>query len=115
LKNLDSIDVAHVPEPDPDKYWEFQLGKKIMVAGPTPYFSLELSRLESRRALFLATVDGERVSDWLNLNKPCVALRDLAGNPAVTITFREQRDGKAYLQITAAPHLATMPRSQVEQ
>lgn len=109
-------DTSHVPAPEPKKFWDFAPGEKfVLVSGGARIsfwsVSLMLLELESRRARFLMTVDGRELKDWLQLNVPVVALKTPDDEPAVTLTLREVRDGKAFLQVTHNPRVTTaVPR-----
>ena len=112
---MDSIGIGHVPPPDPDYFWDFVPGQKRILI--ERYASLELLTIQQdgydpERVEITMYVGGRAVTDWLNMNRPCVALRLPHGEPYVTLTLRkvtyENVNGnlpvaKAYLQVTVNP------------
>lgn len=99
---MDSIDTSHVPPPDPAFFWELTPGQ-TRVIGVDPYLSLKALVVRFNRVQVCMVYKDRPLVDWLNLDKPCVALRLLNDQPAVTLTLREVKDDKAYLQVTAHP------------
>lgn len=107
---MDSLAIDHVPPPDPARFWDFTIDQVRAIAAGRPDVSLKLVELQSRRALFTMTFDGMRLTDWLNLDKPCVVLRLQNGEPAITLTLRVISETQAFLQVTAHPDLKVVTR-----
>lgn len=107
---MDSKDVAHVPAPNPAAFWDFKPGVSLLVSPAPTQISLTLKRLGHNRAEFAMDVKGRLLTDWLNMNAPCVAFRNAADEPLLTFTLRKIDHGKAFLQVTAAPSLRMLPR-----
>lgn len=114
---MDSIDTSHVAPPDPANFWKFAPGRRTMVS-LNPSLYLTLDRVEDGRARFLFDYDLRglkgRKDDWLNLDRPCVAIRSVLGEPLITLTLREIRGDVAYLQMSAHPRLRQVSRSDVQ-
>ncbi len=110
---MNSLDAAHVPTPDPAYLWRFAQGERKLIAAK-PHLMLHCQRVLAGAVLFALDWNFgnglNTVSDWLNLNAPCVALRDKQGAPWLTLTLRETRPGECKLQITAHPDAKQIPR-----
>jgi hypothetical protein len=102
---MNSRDTAHVPAPDPDAFWDFEPGQARTVSVGSPTMSLKFLRSERTRAQFECAVDGTVLVDWLELDRPCVALRFADDSPAVTFTLRKVERLKVFLQVTASDRL----------
>ena len=112
---MDSIDVSHVPPPDPATYWEFRLGRVLLLC-EKPHISLRVTHVERDRAGMtmeheIYSGGRDHVHDFLNLDKPCVAISLLDGQPAITLTLRKTEYGKAWIQVTAHPDLKLRERT----
>jgi hypothetical protein len=97
---VDSLDIGHVPPPDPANYWEFDIGKELVVARG-PRVTLTLHEVRAGQVFVEMVFRDQLVADWLNLDRPCVALRDPGGTPSLTLTLRKVEGSKAWLQISA--------------
>jgi hypothetical protein len=112
---MDSIDTSHVPTPDPNNFWSFALYQPRMI-GVNPYIDMVVTRIEEERAWVEVSFDlgggTQKVSDWLNLDKPCVAFRDPIGIPRLTFTLRaaDPKNGVAQFQITS--NMRQVPRGK---
>jgi len=92
---MDSLDTAHVnPNPDPAYLWPFKLlaPPKVVVIGANNV-TLQVMEIAPRHrptSVYVEmTFDGKKICDWLNRDRPCVAIRHLDDSPAVTFTLRE--------------------------
>lgn len=91
---MDSIDTAHVnPNPDPDSLWTFELLKPpteiVRGAKPLTLQVMEIAPPHRPNAVYVEMVfESKEHCDWLNLDRPCVAVRRLDGQPAITFTVR---------------------------
>lgn len=106
---MDSIDTNHVPPPDPAFFWELTEGQTCVIA-IDPFLSLKVLRVRFNRVQACMVYQYRPLVDWLNLNRPCVALRLTNDEPAVTLTLREVKDKTAYVQVTAHPSLNVVVR-----
>jgi hypothetical protein len=116
---MDSRDVSHVPPPDPAAFWPFTVGQ-VRLLSIKPRVTLELVKVEPTwRAYFRLSLDDVTVEDWLNIDRPCVALRmPETLEPAITFTLREvtaRAGGVARLQVTAHPDLTLLAGSETVQ
>jgi hypothetical protein len=85
---MDSIDIGHVPPPNPEYFWDFTINQSRVVI--EFHTSIRLVGLCERAAQFsMSCVDHPVVEDWLKMDRPCVALRLLNGEPYVTLTLRK--------------------------
>lgn len=103
---MNSTDIAHVPPPNPEFFWPFESGQERTVI-VEPLCTLKFVRAESDRVwvrLTLSTLSAS-VWDWLNLDRPCVALRTKLGEPLVTFTLRvvDPAAQTMSLQVTVNP------------
>lgn len=113
---MDSLDVAHVPPPDPRSYWNLATGQEVEI-GERMFLKLLRTEVGSvRRAWVGFSLDNKTVYDWLNLDKPCVAIRKNSGAPWLTITLRalfinSNDQASASFQVTVDPKAEVVPRS----
>lgn len=83
-----SIDVSHVPPPNPDNFWSFAVGRPRVI-GVRPLLTFRVD------ALFADHVDGTQVlgsqvvAGELWLDMPVVITRSRDGSPQVTLVLRE--------------------------
>jgi hypothetical protein len=100
---MNSIDIAHVPPPNPKTFWGFKVSERRVVWDQIA--SLTLIEILEKGARFEMELQGRKLVDVLNLNKPCVAIRHASGVPLVTLTLRKIDPDSAYLQVTVNPAL----------
>ena len=103
---MDSFDIGHVPPPNPEFFWPFEANQERTVV-IEPLCILKFVLAENDRVwvqLKLSTLKSP-VEDWLNLNRPCVALRTREGEPLVTFTLRvvDPTAQTMSLQVTVNP------------
>jgi len=110
---MDSVDIGHVPPPNPDCFWDFTINQsRVLIDFNT---SIRLIGLCERAAQFsMSIVDKGTVEDWLKSDRPCVALRFPSGEPYVTLTLRKLEGSKAYLQVTANPKASIGTRTNLD-
>ena len=103
---MDSLDTRHVLPPNPATLWPFEIGQTREVRGPDPvWLTLRLVDVPGRRAAFNMVWRQYDLTDWLNLDRPCVAIRLQDRQPALTLTLREISRRGASLQLSAHPKL----------
>ena len=105
---------THVEQPNSENFWAFKLGEKKIIAqlpDGSCALTLTLDELEEDRALFTMWVYHftDTLTDYLKPNVPIVALKTQSGEPAVTFTLREIKEGCAYVQISGHPSLVQGP------
>lgn len=66
-------------------------------------------------AQFRMIFDNQDIPDWLNLDRPCVAIRNAAREPLITFTLREICGRSAFLQVSCHPSIQRLARTGVEQ
>lgn len=118
---MNSIDISHVPSPDPDKLWRFELFGAPQTICISPFVSLEVARTLidpmprvgaycKMRVQFPSSDVPVTLKDWLWLDMPCVALRTSDNEPLITFTLRSVNPVK--IQVTAHPsaqHISKQP------
>lgn len=111
---MDSIDIGHVPPPNPENFWRLNAGQERTISGDgrTKLALLESEPASGRAKIrFFHSPPGVNIAtatvvdDWLNLHKPCVVLRTEAGEPALTLTLRVVQRASVALQGTYNPKL----------
>jgi hypothetical protein len=112
---MDSIDIGHVPPPDPENFWDLVPGQHrtlIKDHATLKLLTIQQEGYDDARAEVALFIGGHTVIDWLNQDRPCVALRLVNGEPYVTLTLRKVTYDdtprglpivKAYLQVTVNP------------
>lgn len=110
---MKSIDVSHVPAPDPAYFWWFEKNNKLNVTNDGK-LSLQLIAIDApnNRAMFNLIVNDKPIRDYLEIDAPCVAIRTESLIPMLTLTLREIAAEKVAVQVTANMTIfETMPRS----
>ncbi len=102
-----SIDVRHVPVPDPENLWPFQAAESrtIGISGDDTVSVFRVNAIHDTWIQGTQTLGAQTVEGELHLNRPVVIERSAAGETLVTLTLRRIADGKAYIQVTVNPKL----------
>jgi len=109
-----------IPAPDPANLWPFNVKQTRMVAAGDPMIHLTLLAVGRKRARFQMTITGNLftgpvdldLTDWLELDRPCVALKTYDDEPAITLILRRVEEQSVRLQVTANPRLQQKPRNE---
>lgn len=117
---MDSVNIGHVPPPNPENYWDFKVGQtRVLIDMTTSLRLIEVDFVTGPRARFaMSSIHFPTQVDWLNLDRPCVAIAMPDGEPGITVTLRKievnigsSLDNKAWLQVTANPNIGQGPRA----
>src|SRR5437899_6628344 len=97
-----SVDVGHVPPPDPETFWPFREGETRTLGEDCAFrvAAIHDTWIEGQLTFGSQVVDGA-----LDLDLPVVILRTPLRAPSVTLTLRKIEAGTAYIQVTADPEL----------
>lgn len=105
-----SLDISHVPPPDPANFWTFRAGQTHTLEDSLP-LSFRVDELHDTWVKGTMLLGGRAIERELHLDWPVVLTRDARTlEPDVTLTLRRLEDNTAYLQITGGPRLKQVSR-----
>src|SRR5438067_1249528 len=104
-----SRDVRHVPEPQDALLWPFSTGQARTI-GIEPLLAFQVTEIHNTWVEGVETLGSTVVHGELHLDRPVVITKTVEGHPLVTLTLRRIEEGKAFIQVTAAPSMKAAAR-----